>query len=197
MSGVVAPAAAYYDFNSLIQAPIVSAVAPLRGPTSGGTLVTVQGSRFASDATVLLLERNVTGSLTGGSSECDWRTAAQGDQVTSCNDTVVRWVRVCPMPHATATTNPPSPVRCFVQLVACLLASTLPGVSRHRSPARGTPLMWSWSSIASPLLVWRADGCFTTLWYSASRRWKPGRHTQYQTPPWSWRGSTLGWYRAG
>ncbi len=94
MSGVVAPAAPYYNFNSLIQAPIVSVVMPLRGPTSGGTLVTVLGARFASDATVLLLERDVAGTLTGSSSECEWRSLNMGDLGASCNDTVVRYVTV-------------------------------------------------------------------------------------------------------
>jgi hypothetical protein len=88
VSGVVADPAALYDFTALVQAPAVTAVAPLRGPTVGGTLVTLQGAQFAGDAKVLFAERNRTGSRTGRSAECEWRTLDVPGVL--CNDTVVR-----------------------------------------------------------------------------------------------------------
>jgi hypothetical protein len=68
----------------------VTSATPLHGPTTGGTLVTVTGARFAGDATVLFAERNASGTLTGNIVECNWRTSAV--QGVSCNDTAVRWV---------------------------------------------------------------------------------------------------------
>ncbi len=90
VSGVTAPAAFQYDFNTLVQIPTVSAVTPLRGPTIGGTLVTLRGTMFAGDATVLFVELRASGETTGNLSsfECIWRAA--GAPGVSCNDTVVR-----------------------------------------------------------------------------------------------------------
>ena len=79
-----------YDLSALIQPPTVRSVTPLRGLTTGGTPVTVQGTLFGGDATVLFLERSATGAFTGNSSECAWRSG--GMPGAMCNDTVVRWV---------------------------------------------------------------------------------------------------------
>ena len=86
----IAPAAAQYDLNTLIQAPKISVVDPLHGPAAGGTLVTVQGTDFAGDATVLFVARATGTSSSGGYLECEWRTAAVPGVM--CNATLVRCV---------------------------------------------------------------------------------------------------------
>ncbi len=86
----VASVASLYDLSALIQPHTVRSVTPLRGLTTGGTPVTVHGTLFGGDATVLFLERNSNGTLTGNSSECAWRSG--GMPGAMCNDTVVRWV---------------------------------------------------------------------------------------------------------
>ena len=55
-------------------------------------MVTVLGTLFGGDATVLYIERTARGALTGNFSECEWRT--NGIPGVMCNDSVVRWVRV-------------------------------------------------------------------------------------------------------
>ena len=74
-----------YNFQSLIQPPVVSSVAPITGVVAGGTVVTIVGSGFNFDAVVMLVERNATFGLTGSESECDWKSG----QGLLCNDTTV------------------------------------------------------------------------------------------------------------
>lgn len=83
------PTAAQYDFNALVQSAVVASVDPVRGPTTGGTLVTLIGSLFAGDATVRLVGRDRAGALTPEPAQvCEWRTAYFPG--VTCNDTVVR-----------------------------------------------------------------------------------------------------------
>ncbi len=88
VSGVLAPAAAQYDFGTLVQSPEVVAMTPLRGSTAGDTVVTIVGQRFAGDATVLFAERTVAGVATGAYAECSWRTSRVSGVL--CNDTVIK-----------------------------------------------------------------------------------------------------------
>ena len=62
-----------YDFVGLVQPPLIGSVNPMTGPLAGGTLVTLQGSRFNFNATVLFQELDSTFRATGASAECEWR----------------------------------------------------------------------------------------------------------------------------
>ena len=59
-----------YTYASLIALPSIADVSPLSGPTQGGTLVTVVGSRFQYQGTVTFVDAD--GNDVG---VCDWRTA--------------------------------------------------------------------------------------------------------------------------
>ena len=58
-----------YDFVSLVRPPSADGVFPLKGPTAGGTLVTVTGTLFNGNALVEFVERDVAGAVTGNRSD--------------------------------------------------------------------------------------------------------------------------------
>jgi hypothetical protein len=62
-----------YDFHKAVNGPDVRAVSPLVGPLAGGTLVVLSGTRLSTNATVMFVERSLSGALTGLQRECGWR----------------------------------------------------------------------------------------------------------------------------
>ena len=83
-----------YSFVDLIQPPVVTAISPLSGPLTGGTMVTVTGTGYNSIASVTFEELRGNGSATGARLECAWSpTALPG---TLCNLTTVMCVPVLP-----------------------------------------------------------------------------------------------------
>jgi hypothetical protein len=75
-----------YNFQVLVRPPVITSVSPMSGEVAGGNNVTLQGSGFAGDATVWLVERAADESLTRNRSECVWRNVPG----MLCNDTTVR-----------------------------------------------------------------------------------------------------------
>jgi hypothetical protein len=75
-----------YNFQVLVRPPAISSVTPMAGAVVGGDNITLQGSGFAGDATVWLVERAADQSLTGNRGECVWRSIPS----MLCNDTTVR-----------------------------------------------------------------------------------------------------------
>lgn len=88
MAGVTNARAITYDFQLLTQPPTIASVSPQRGPTLGGTAVTIQGTLFGGYAVVSFAERDATGAPTGIRSECGWHLLQ--DQGFYCNDTTIR-----------------------------------------------------------------------------------------------------------
>ena len=84
----IAPAP--YSFLQLIEGPAVSSVTPLVGPVAGGAVVTLRGSNFNYNATVVFVDVSVNG--TGVESECVWRGMA--DPELGCSDTTITCVAV-------------------------------------------------------------------------------------------------------
>jgi hypothetical protein len=87
---VAGQASATYDYRYqlLVSPPVIESVAPLRGPTPGGTPVLFTGSLFSTNAVVHFVERDAAGALTGRRSECEWRDVPG----MYCTDTELRWV---------------------------------------------------------------------------------------------------------
>lgn len=85
-AGVPARSATLYNYQQLIQPPVVIRVAPLTGPVAGGTTVVIDGLLFGEDADVVFVERNALGTLTGGRSPCEWRH----DPNLTCSDSRIR-----------------------------------------------------------------------------------------------------------
>ncbi len=85
MAGVASLSEAAYSYSELSQPPRVISVAPLVGPTAGGTRLTITGEAFGDSAVVTFVERNASGALTGNRSECIWR----GVPSMGCNSTVI------------------------------------------------------------------------------------------------------------
>ena len=82
-----------FSYLTLVSPPTIVWVAPLTGPTSGGTLVTLQGTQLACDAVIEFAEWTAGGVLTGVRSVC---STAPPHLV--CNATLVQ----CVSPAATA-----------------------------------------------------------------------------------------------
>ncbi len=110
-----------YEFQALIQPPAITLVSPLTGPVLGGTLVTLHGTLFAFNATVLFVERDGSGDLTGRRSECAWRTVPG----LTCNETVVQYVAAhhcCPWSHCSLNARVWTPGPLFArQQLSCRL----------------------------------------------------------------------------
>jgi hypothetical protein len=85
VAGIASLLEAAYSYNDLSQPPRIVSVAPLVGPTAGGTRVTITGEAFSDSAVVQFVERNASGALTGNRSECVWR----GVPGMGCNSTVI------------------------------------------------------------------------------------------------------------
>jgi hypothetical protein len=61
-----------YDYHTVTSHTVVSVV-PLSGPVAGGTGVTILGSKLTTNATVMFVEQDLSGSATGMKAECTWR----------------------------------------------------------------------------------------------------------------------------
>ena len=71
-----------YSYVGLVQVAAITAVAPLHGPTSGGTLVRLTGTNFRGDGAVVFQRRDAASrALIGGPLPCT---------VVAYNDTFVR-----------------------------------------------------------------------------------------------------------
>ncbi len=90
VAGVRSVIAFGYDFQTLTRPPVVGSVSPLTGPTEGGTIITIEGSLFASDATVVLVERISSGVVTGVRRECEWRGQELLTQGLFCSESAIR-----------------------------------------------------------------------------------------------------------
>jgi hypothetical protein len=77
-----------YTFQSSAESHVVGSVAPLTGPTLGGAVLTISGTKFGDNATALFVERNRTGGLTGARLQCAWR----GELGIHCSDSTIRYV---------------------------------------------------------------------------------------------------------
>ena len=61
-----------YQFDALVASPILTSVSPSSGPTAGGTLVTIVGTRMQFDGVVTFVSQ--TGVAIG---QCDWKSAGE------------------------------------------------------------------------------------------------------------------------
>lgn len=91
-----------FDYHVTAASHVVASVSPLSGPVTGGTGVTILGSKLSSNATILFVERDGSGSVTGFREECTWR----GLPALGSSDGMVRCVlqslqAILPMPTTT------------------------------------------------------------------------------------------------
>jgi hypothetical protein len=88
VAGVQSHSEVAFNYSALSKPPRIAHVAPLAGPASGGTRVTITGEAFGDSALVMFVENDVSGMPTGNQSECVWR----GTAGMSCNDSVIQCV---------------------------------------------------------------------------------------------------------
>ncbi len=92
MSGQAALSSLDYDFVVLVRPPVIERVFPWHGPVEGGTIVTLFGQQFGTNASVMFVELgaapgdNSTLVPTGTRQECEWR----GQPGLVCSDTLIR-----------------------------------------------------------------------------------------------------------
>jgi hypothetical protein len=78
-----------YEYHTVTSHTVVSVV-PLSGPVAGGTAITILGSKLTTNATVIFVEQDFSGSATGMKAECTWRLLVD----MGSSDVMIRQVQV-------------------------------------------------------------------------------------------------------
>jgi hypothetical protein len=106
VAGVRSVTSVPYTYLQLASPPVVDLVFPLHGPIGGAEPLSLTGSQFGGDATVLLLQLDpVTQAVVGDRLECMWRDVPG----MYCTSTEIRWVEG--PPRDLSPGSPPSPFR--------------------------------------------------------------------------------------